>query len=127
MASLQCDMQGESVRSQRGIKMTIRRCPLVSVLDGTTSHLDGVEQSCEKNVIKSQSKNTWFLAFHTWCLKIHVKYMGTLSGAYPQVPKSCRGQDSPTSTMVAVFPSPYVLQIKSPGETLRGREGQGGS
>lgn len=41
--------------------------------------------------------------------------------------KTHRDQDSPTSTIVATFPSSYVLQIKSQGETLESREGQGDS
>lgn len=81
VASVWCDMQGESVRSQWGIKMTTRRCPLLSVLDSTGSHFDGLEQSSEKKVMKTQLKP------NIWCLKLTLS-TEILSGAYPQVLKS---------------------------------------
>lgn len=37
--------QGKSARSQCRIKITTRRCLLVSVLDGSSSSLNGLEQS----------------------------------------------------------------------------------
>lgn len=119
---LVCDMQGESVRSQQRMQMTTRRCPMVSLLDGMSSHLDGLEQSSEKKAIKSQLK-TVFFPFHRWCLKTHIKYASTLSGAYPQVLKCCRHQDSPTGTIVAAFPS-HVCKLNPQEKLLEAEKGR---
>lgn len=120
--------QAGCVRNQCGIEMTTRRYPLVTVLDNNGSHLSRLEQSLgktrkNKNKKKiSLEKNVLFLAFHIWSLKLHVKNAGTLSGACPLVSKFWRDQGSPTSTVVAAFPSPYVFKLNPHEKLLEAEE-----
>lgn len=126
-------IQGESVRSRWEIKMTTRRCLLVSVLDGTSIYLNGLEQSRKGKKNKSQLKSTYFLFSipDVWISmlgpRVHsLKDIPRVPG-YPRVSKSCIDQIFPAGTTASAFPSCCVLQIKSPGENFRGREGQFGS
>lgn len=86
----------------------------------TNKQTSKTNQPNKKN--KSQNpEEKPYLAFHIWCLKFLINNAGPISGACPLVSKFHRDQDSPTSTIAAVFPSPYILQIKSTQETQRPR------
>lgn len=103
-------------------EMTTRRCLLVSVLDGISSSLNGLEQSSKGKKNPSWNPRMFFLFSipdvwryvpNSWIpsLKDIVRVPG-----YPQVPKYCRDQISPVDSTVAAYPSCCVL--KNPQEKI---------